>query len=465
MSTTITPLFTDAGLAAVASATGAGLQAEIAEIAVGDAAYAPGASATALQSERARVSVSAGGATGPQEVLVEAMVPAGAPEFWIREVGFFLADGTLLAVWSDPEQTLGWRGGLAPWFFKFLLAWTSLPANSITVTFNGDAGHAALSLDLAQAEAKVIHTVEASGQTWSETDNAQLTQAIQGLAPTVPHATTEARGIVELATVEEARAGTDAQRAVTPSGLAAAVLPALDRPLGALPYPEIVTPDHRLTVTPSAAAAGGTVSVAAGTQVVMGDGDTTAGTGRLVTVETSAWTSADLAAGTWYLRGRVESGALVLYTQQGTDADATPVGLTGTPNAGAGGGFDSTVLDVLIAKIETGGGGTVPTVTALANAARLVAVVDIDAQVTDDGPVWALVAAGPVAWARTPTAAVGLAGMKCTGADFATTIDNHTINEIGVRASVDRTSWAAEVIYQDSRNNGGRAMITLTLEA
>lgn len=43
------------------------------------------------------------------------------------------------------------------------------------------------------------------------------------------NATTEARGIVELATVEEAEAGTDAVRAVTPAGLAAAI--------GAIPPP------------------------------------------------------------------------------------------------------------------------------------------------------------------------------------------------------------------------------------
>jgi len=178
VTTTITPLFTDAGLAAVASATGAGLAAEIAEIAIGDSGYAPGASSTALQSERARVSVSAGGTTGPHEVLVEAMVPEGAPEFWIREVGFFLADGTLLALWSDPEKNLGWRGELAPWFFKFLLGWTSLPANAITVTFDGDAGQAALSLDLAQVEAKLVHAVEDSGQDWDDGDNTQLTAAI-----------------------------------------------------------------------------------------------------------------------------------------------------------------------------------------------------------------------------------------------------------------------------------------------
>jgi hypothetical protein len=73
---------------------------------------------------------------------------------------------------------------------------------------------------------------------------------------------------------------------------------------------------------------------------------------------------------TYYLRAQVgTNGALWLYTQKGTDADAIPATQIGTPNGASGGGFDSTVVDMLIAKIVTGSAGTLPTVTPLANAA------------------------------------------------------------------------------------------------
>lgn len=49
-----------------------------------------------------------------------------------------------------------------------------------------------------------------------------LEAAIVAVAPAPPQATTEAQGIVEQATIDEAVAGTDNSRYVTPAGLAAA---------------------------------------------------------------------------------------------------------------------------------------------------------------------------------------------------------------------------------------------------
>ncbi|WP_417842030.1 phage tail protein [Terasakiella sp.] len=174
----LTPILTAAGLAAVSNADGNGLQAIIAEIAVGDAGYEPDGTETGLQNELARVDCSAGGAISPNSVLVEAMIAAGAPSFFIREIGFFLDDGTLLAVWSSEGQTVGYRSDLAPWFFKFVLGWESLPTDAITVNFNGDAQLAAMSLDLTLLEGKVRHTVESAGIDWDDQDDTQLTAAI-----------------------------------------------------------------------------------------------------------------------------------------------------------------------------------------------------------------------------------------------------------------------------------------------
>jgi hypothetical protein len=146
-----------------------------------------------------------------------------------------------------------------------------------------------------------------------------------------------------------------------------------EQPAAALAFPTIATADNRLTVTPSAATAGGKVSIAAGTRLTLAEEVVSAETGRLRTFTTASYLSADLlVSSTYYLRAQVDvSGNLAVYVQRGTDADTIPAGLRGTPDAASGGGFDSTVFDMLIAKVVTGTAGTLPTVTALRNAHAL----------------------------------------------------------------------------------------------
>jgi hypothetical protein len=144
-------------------------------------------------------------------------------------------------------------------------------------------------------------------------------------------------------------------------------------PLSCLPWPSVVTEDNRATVAPAVkAGSGGTVSLPAGLGLVLGM-ETQPGLGHQVYLQTPAWTSCDLPVNaTWYLRAQVDaSGGLVLYVQGGTDTDARPVSLKGTPGAATGGGFDSTQVDILLAKIVTGAAGTAPAGTVMANAALL----------------------------------------------------------------------------------------------
>lgn len=149
---TLSPVLTSAGLAAVAAAHGQGMQVKITHVAVGNGGFdvrdgddypLPDALAkTELDAEQVRVNVYAGAVTGPQQIVVEARIDAGAPNFWVKEVGFFLEDGTLFAVWSSATLNLGFRGDLVPWIFRFVLSWTQLPADAVTVIFNGDAAYA-----------------------------------------------------------------------------------------------------------------------------------------------------------------------------------------------------------------------------------------------------------------------------------------------------------------------------------
>lgn len=151
-------------------------------------------------------------------------------------------------------------------------------------------------------------------------------------------------------------------------------------PFAALPYPTIATADHRATLTPAAATNGGTVTLSAGIRLVLAE-PVDAATGRVRAWVTVATTTADLGvSSTYYLRAHVVAGALSVYIQKGTDADPIPSGLLGTPGGASGGGFDSTALDLLLARIVTGTAGTVPTVTALANAATLSASAEVEVQ-------------------------------------------------------------------------------------
>lgn len=185
------PVFTAAGLAAVQAAHQQGMSLKVTHIALGEAAAAvrdnaglPTVAARAmlaLGNERVRVALTAGGDESPTSVVMLAEIPAGEPEFWVREVGFFTDAGVLLAVWSSDSTNLGWRGALTPWVFRFVLAWTDLPPNAITIDYNGDAALSAWALDQARLKSKVRHTVEASGQAWDDLDAEQLTEALNAL--------------------------------------------------------------------------------------------------------------------------------------------------------------------------------------------------------------------------------------------------------------------------------------------
>lgn len=99
---TITPLFTDAGLAALTSASNAGLKAKITHLAFGDAGWSPISSATSLQHEvfRAPVDTYENPAGGSLHLLSK--LGDDAPVFTIRGGAAILEDQTVLAICSQP---------------------------------------------------------------------------------------------------------------------------------------------------------------------------------------------------------------------------------------------------------------------------------------------------------------------------------------------------------------------------
>jgi hypothetical protein len=144
-------------------------------------------------------------------------------------------------------------------------------------------------------------------------------------------------------------------------------------PIGALPTATVATLDGRLPITPTAfATSGGRLSILPGVLISLGQEVLAGQLGRPRTFTTQAWSSADLLPNSGYfLRAQVVAGALTFYMQRGTIYDATPEGLKGTINGAAGGGFQSTTLDLCLAWVVTAGPGSVPIVRPIYNRSRL----------------------------------------------------------------------------------------------
>lgn len=131
MSEALKPVITDVGLAAVFAANNAGLQADITHIGLGDYGRIPNKNETTLRAEKMRVPIADGTRLDPHQIHMTG-VADGVKEFWVKEIGFFLSDGTLLAVWSDVKP-IAFKSAEVPFLMAFDLLLTALPADSVNI--------------------------------------------------------------------------------------------------------------------------------------------------------------------------------------------------------------------------------------------------------------------------------------------------------------------------------------------
>lgn len=152
---------TTAGLAALISAQTAGLQAVISHVALGrgwqsgNPGYVPAAGMTALYSEFARAAVTGGSKLDATTLLVEASVGltlTGA----VHEIGVFLSDGTLLAVFSDPSGPLTYAVAGEDYLFALTLALVGVPPGAVTWTAGAPSLNLMLATPLADLAAGVL---------------------------------------------------------------------------------------------------------------------------------------------------------------------------------------------------------------------------------------------------------------------------------------------------------------------
>jgi len=118
------------------NASNTGVAANITTIALGDSGYTPLASRTALGQQQMSLPVADGTRVTPTQIHLTALA-SGVSEFWIKEVGFYLADGTLFAVWSDSTQALAYKSPGVDLLLAFDLSLAAIPAGSITVQGTG----------------------------------------------------------------------------------------------------------------------------------------------------------------------------------------------------------------------------------------------------------------------------------------------------------------------------------------
>ncbi|MFW8594932.1 phage tail protein [Cribrihabitans neustonicus] len=99
-------LLTDIAEAKITAAAGSGTQVAITHIALGDgngSNYGPGFSQTALQRELARQPIENRHIVGGNAWRVKAELGPETPAFYVREMGFFDADGDLIAIWAGND--------------------------------------------------------------------------------------------------------------------------------------------------------------------------------------------------------------------------------------------------------------------------------------------------------------------------------------------------------------------------
>jgi hypothetical protein len=204
-------ILTNAGKAAIVAANNTGTNpVTINRVGVGTASWTPTAAATALSAEIKKITTIGGAAVADDTIHVTAS-DTSSDVYTVREIGLFLTDGTLLAVYSQSAAIIT-KGAETVALNAADLVMTGLPAGSVTV---GD-----VTFDYPQATETVKGVAElattSEAQTGTDDERILTPKKLQDVT-----ATETRKGVVELATNAEVQTGTDTSRAVTPAGLAA----------------------------------------------------------------------------------------------------------------------------------------------------------------------------------------------------------------------------------------------------
>jgi hypothetical protein len=206
----ITFILTNAGKAAIVAANNTGTNpVTVNRIGVGSASWTPTATATALQTEIKKINAVGGTAVADDTIHVTAS-DNSSDVYTVREIGLFLTDGTLLAVYSQAAAIIT-KGADTVALIAADLVITGVPAGSVTV------GDTTFDYPQATETIKGVAEIATTAEAQAGTDDERILTPAKLQSVT---STETRRGVIELATNAEVQAGTDTSRAVTPAGLA-----------------------------------------------------------------------------------------------------------------------------------------------------------------------------------------------------------------------------------------------------
>ncbi|MBT2371993.1 phage tail protein [Pseudomonas fluorescens] len=150
--------FTSKGLDEVLQAKNQGLKGEITHIGAGTGRYDPDGTETALRDERQRVAIVDYEDLGDRQLRMAALFD-GEGEYEIGEFGFYLASGTLLAVYSVAGKLLTYKAAAARVLQKFTLDVSPLPADSVTIVVGSENLNLLLAEELATVAAANVNNM------------------------------------------------------------------------------------------------------------------------------------------------------------------------------------------------------------------------------------------------------------------------------------------------------------------
>lgn len=135
---------TRAGLAALINATNNGVTATLSHMAIGHGTapssqlvvgvgYTPDGTETTLRNEFDRKAIGNGTRLGNNSFVLEVMFDSSLTEGWIAEIGIFLTDGTLFAVWSDAIP-ISYKSTGVGTALAVTVVFEGIPRDSVTVS-------------------------------------------------------------------------------------------------------------------------------------------------------------------------------------------------------------------------------------------------------------------------------------------------------------------------------------------
>ncbi|MBX7275370.1 phage tail protein [Pseudomonas sp. ERGC3:05] len=147
--------FTSKGLDEVLQAKNQGLKGEITHVGAGTGRYNPDGTEVALRDERQRVAIVDYEDLGDRQLRMAALLD-GEAEYEIGEFGFYLASGTLLAVYSVAGKLLTYKAAAARVLQRFTLDISPLPSDSLTVVVGNENLNVLMTEEFAQLAAASV---------------------------------------------------------------------------------------------------------------------------------------------------------------------------------------------------------------------------------------------------------------------------------------------------------------------